>query len=152
MCGSRPIILLATEIERNPRLNAIVFPTRNANNKIDDLATSSVGDRLSIPLIFVNDRDSDNFVAKLREETNLRVTISVTGQGNTGEEDQRPGSGFTNGRSATTFYFVVFAFTILLLLSLTWFIFNYLRRCHHMYTVKRQRVSNLHFCSCVSFV
>ena len=91
---------------------------------------------LRIPVMFVNDEESQEFYATLRDEVNVTVMIE---RFDTPNPDT--GNGFNNGRSATTFYFVVFAFTILLLLSLTWFVFNYLRRCHHMYTVKRQRVS-----------
>ena len=88
---------------------------------------------LIIPIILVSYKESIKFYNTLNEERNLtaKIEIFTTDSGN----------GIDNNRSATTFYFVVFAFTILLLLSLTWFVFNYLRRCHHMYTVKRQRVS-----------
>ena len=40
-----------------------------------------------------------------------------------------------------TFYFVVFAFTVLVILSLTWFIITYTKRCHDYVTSKRRRVS-----------
>ena len=40
-----------------------------------------------------------------------------------------------------TFYFVVFAFTVLVILSLTWFIITYTKRCHDFITSKRRRVS-----------
>lgn len=98
---------------------------------------------LTIPVILVE--KFNNFVPTLSSEVDVRVTINVTGQGQIPDDDQA-GNGFASGRSATTFYFVVFAFTILLLLSLTWFVFNYLKRCHHMYTMKRQRAS-LHISS-----
>lgn len=37
-----------------------------------------------------------------------------------------------------TFYFVMFAFCLLLLLAVVWFIFNYIKRCHQM-VVRRHR-------------
>lgn len=126
--------------------SAVVFEATNPNGVIETLANEMalMSELLRIPVIFVQSgRGSNNFYAKLKDESNLMVRIEVTGQGST-TPDEPTTNGFNNARSATTFYFVVFAFTILLLLSLTWFVFNYLRRCHHMYTVKRQRVSELY--------
>ena len=45
-----------------------------------------------------------------------------------------------------TFYFVVFAFSVLILLSITWFIVTYFRRCHGICVQKYRRVSpSIHF-------
>ena len=118
--------------------NAVIFTTENIDEGEDGDAMI-VYDRnpsLRIPVMFVNSEESEKFYATLKDESNVTVTIDRFDI-----PSDNPRNGFNNGRSATTFYFVVFAFTILLLLSLTWFVFNYLRRCHHMYTVKRQRVS-----------
>ena len=41
-----------------------------------------------------------------------------------------------------TFYFVVFAFSVLILLSITWFIVTYIRRCHGICVQKYRRVSS----------
>ena len=90
----------------------------------------------SIPVILLEDEDAGE-IWSLDEFGNVTLTIEVIDP----SLDNTPSNGLQDTRSATTFYFVVFAFTILLLLSLTWFVFNYLRRCHHMYTLKRQRVS-----------
>ncbi len=49
-----------------------------------------------------------------------------------------------------TFYFVVFAFSILVLLSLVWFFITYSRRCHDHYTTRRRRVSCVARMSCHS--
>ena len=43
--------------------------------------------------------------------------------------------------NSSTFYFVVFAFTVLVFLSLTWFCITYVRRCYDRCTTKRRRVS-----------
>lgn len=40
-----------------------------------------------------------------------------------------------------TFYFVVFAFTVLVVLSLAWFFITYARRCYDHYATRRRRVS-----------
>ena len=89
-----------------------------------------------IPVILL-ESDVAGEIWSLDEFGNVTLRIEVIDT----SLDNPPSNGLENTRSATTFYFVVFAFTILLLLSLTWFVFNYLRRCHHMYTLKRQRVS-----------
>ena len=115
--------------------SAVIFTTEDAEQDSFIVYDSR------IPVIFVNSEESQKFYATLRDEYNVTVEIERLDS-----NDRDPGNGFNNGRSATTFYFVVFAFTILLLLSLTWFVFNYLRRCHHMYTVKRQRVSVNYVC------
>lgn len=47
----------------------------------------------------------------------------------------------TNYRTSQTFYFVVFAFSVLVLLSLTWFIITYVRRCHDYCARSHTRVS-----------
>ena len=41
----------------------------------------------------------------------------------------------------TTFYFIVFAFCILMLLSCLWFLMSYIKRCHNSLRRRRQRVS-----------
>ena len=120
--------------------SAVIFTTDNVEQ--DSIIVYDRNPSLRIPVIFVNSEESEVFYPKLKDLINVTVTIKLSGNPN----DRDPGNGFNNGRSATTFYFVVFAFTILLLLSLTWFVFNYLRRCHHMYTVKRQRVSVNYVC------
>ena len=43
-------------------------------------------------------------------------------------------------RSQQTFYFVVFAFTMLILLSLVWFVVSYMRRCYDTFRTRRERV------------
>ena len=117
--------------------SAVIFTTENVELDGDAMIVYDRNPSLRIPLMFVNSAESEMFYGTLKDEFNVTVTIDRL---ETPPSDN-PRNGFNNGRSATTFYFVVFAFTILLLLSLTWFVFNYLRRCHHMYTVKRQRVS-----------
>lgn len=109
--------------------------TEDYRDKIQDLYNLTSPYSLSIPVIFVNTENS-RIIWSVKDDPNITLNVEVIPT-----TDSPPGSGLENTRSATTFYFVVFAFTILLLLSLTWFVFNYLRRCHHMYTLKRQRVS-----------
>lgn len=116
--------------------SAVVFTIRqdgdqNEEREIYNFTTQE----LRIPVIFA-DYSGSSRISTLDKSGNLTINIVVNPS-----NDDPTSNGFANARSATTFYFVVFAFTILLLLSLTWFVFNYLRRCHHMYTVKRQRVS-----------
>ena len=129
-CNDHNEVTLFGEAVQNRNGSAVIITTED----LDEAAMRYVGDpSLIIPIILVSYDKSIEFFKKLYEEPYLtaKVEISTTD----------PGNKLNSSRSATTFYFVVFAFTILLLLSLTWFVFNYLRRCHHMYTVKRQRVS-----------
>ena len=116
--------------------NGVVFTTWNGYlERSQELYNLTNRNRLSIPVVLV-EYDNSFEIWSQNDEANLSLIVEVDPP-----SDSTPGSGLDNTRSATTFYFVVFAFTILLLLSLTWFVFNYLRRCHHMYTLKRQRVS-----------
>ena len=47
-----------------------------------------------------------------------------------------------------TFYFVVFAFTILMLLSCLWFVTSYVRRCRNTIRNRRRLVRGVNSCSC----
>lgn len=44
-------------------------------------------------------------------------------------------------QTTQTFYFIVFAFCILMLLSCLWFVMSYIKRCHYSLTRRRRRVS-----------
>ena len=114
---------------------AVVFTIRRDEDQNEREIYNFTKEELRIPVIFAENSGSSR-ITTLDKSGNLTISIVVNPP-----DDDPTNNGFANARSATTFYFVVFAFTILLLLSLTWFVFNYLRRCHHMYTVKRQRVS-----------
>ena len=120
--------------------SSVVFTTQSLDDRdraANDIYDLQRMDLLTIPvIILLDDEISNTFYGQLSNEPGVMVYVEVNNQ-------DGPSNEFNNTRSATTFYFVVFAFTILLLLSLTWFVFNYLRRCHHMYTVKRQRVRSL---------
>ena len=128
-CTEHRYLTRLTEGVQNRNGSAVIFTPDDRDEAARRYASSS----LTIPIILLTYDKSMKFYRALNEEFNLTAEVEIS------QDD--PGNGLNNGRSATTFYFVVFAFTILLLLSLTWFVFNYLRRCHHMYTVKRQRVS-----------
>lgn len=123
--------------------SAVVFTVQDLDKAIRDITKLDRQEpHRTIPIIvLVPSAQSNEFYAQLGMESSVMVRIEVITT-----PDNPTDNGINNTRSATTFYFVVFAFTILLLLSLTWFVFNYLKRCHHMYTVKRQRVSNLYEC------
>ncbi len=43
--------------------------------------------------------------------------------------------------TSQTFYFIVFAFCILMLLSCLWFVMSYIKRCHYSVQRRRRRVS-----------
>jgi len=51
--------------------------------------------------------------------------------------------------TSQTFYFVVFSFCILTLLSCLWFILSYVRKCRSNAVRRRRRVS-IHMCVCIS--
>ena len=71
--------------------------------------------------------------------TNVTVTVQYAGMGsfppNSNPTIYPP---FFN--QTTTFYFVMFAFCLLLLLALVWFAFNYLKRCHNVLSRRQARV------------
>ena len=142
-CTNRNHMRLYAEAVQRANGSAVIFTTEDAEK--DAFIVYDRNSLLRIPVMFVMKENSETFYGTLKDEFNLTVKIEFLND----PDDER--NGFNNGRSATTFYFVVFAFTILLLLSLTWFVFNYLRRCHHMYTVKRQRVSVKYAHRCLSF-
>lgn len=54
--------------------------------------------------------------------------------------------------TSQTFYFIVFAFCILMLLSCLWFVMSYIKRCHYSVQRRRRRVSlgNLMILGCHS--
>lgn len=45
-------------------------------------------------------------------------------------------------QASQTFYFIVFAFCILMLLSCLWFVMSYIKRCHYNVQRRQRRVSN----------
>ena len=51
--------------------------------------------------------------------------------------------------ASQTFYFIVFAFCILMLLSCLWFVMSYVKRCHYSIQRRRRRVSPPFFISAV---
>ena len=46
-------------------------------------------------------------------------------------------------RTTQTFYFVVFAFCILMLLSCSWLLLSYFKRCHYRWRLRRNQVLNI---------
>jgi len=129
-CSTNLIDLVQQVKERGGA--AVIYRT---DHKRDHLIETLHDHSIDITVILVKDIEIRSFGHELISYVN----ITFKRQGTSTPPGPKDGLG---QRSTTTFYFVVFAFTILLLLSLTWFIFNYLRRCHHMYTTKRRRVRN----------
>ena len=75
------------------------------------------------------------FRSKLSTGSALQVTIEA-------EFEQR---GF---RTTQTFYFVVFAFCILMMLSCSWLLLSYFKRCHYRWRMRRNQVWKLSECGC----
>lgn len=48
-------------------------------------------------------------------------------------------------QTSQTFYFIVFAFCILMLLSCLWFVMSYIKRCHYNVQRRRRRVRGVNF-------
>lgn len=48
-------------------------------------------------------------------------------------------------QTSQTFYFIVFAFCILMLLSCLWFVMSYIKRCHYNVQRRRRRVGLNHY-------
>ena len=67
------------------------------------------------------------FRSKLSTGSTLQVTIEA-------DIEQR---GF---RTTQTFYFVVFAFCILMMLSCSWLLLSYFKRCHYRWRLRRNQV------------
>ena len=77
--------------------------------------------------------------AEITASTNVSVTVRNAGMGSFPTTSPPPlfPSLFDQ---TTTFYFVMFAFCLLLLLALVWFAFNYLKRCHNVLSRRHARV------------
>lgn len=58
------------------------------------------------------------------------ITVSIIGH-------------YSQFQNSQTFYFIVFAFCILMLLSCLWFVMSYIKRCHYNIQRRRRRVSQL---------
>ena len=71
--------------------------------------------------------------------TNVTVTVQYAGMGSF-PLDPNPTIYPPFFDQTTTFYFVMFAFCLLLLLALVWFAFNYLKRCHNVLSRRQARV------------
>lgn len=75
----------------------------------------------------------------INETSNVSVTVKYAGMGSIiPTTEQPPVIPFFD--QTTTFYFVMFAFCLLLLLALVWFAFNYLKRCHNVLSRRQARV------------
>lgn len=68
------------------------------------------------------------FRSKLRTGSTLQVTIQAEVQQRTFQTSQ-------------TFYFVVFAFCILMMLSCSWLLLSYFKRCHYRWRMRRNQAS-----------
>lgn len=93
--------------------------------------TSYHATRLSIPVAYI--QMTENRLAVFRDLLDLKnstITIRIRYYS-------------ANPRRSQTFYFVVFAFTVLVLLSLVWFTITYVRRCHSYCSRRYTRVSNI---------
>ena len=73
------------------------------------------------------------------ESTNVSVTVRYAGM-DSFAPTTRPSLYPPFFDQTTTFYFVMFAFCLLLLLALVWFAFNYLKRCHNVLSRRQARV------------
>ena len=71
--------------------------------------------------------------------TNISVTVEYAGMGSIIPTTRSPPL-YPFFDQTTTFYFVMFAFCLLLLLALVWFAFNYLKRCHSVLSRRQARV------------
>ena len=71
-------------------------------------------------------------LAELRSKVNTGSTLQVT------IEAQIEEGGL---RTTQTFYFVVFAFCILMMLSCSWLLLSYFKRCHYRWRLRRNQVS-----------
>lgn len=84
---------------------------------------------VSIPVVYtgLSSDDIDTLEVLLAWE-NTQVTVELIDT-------------YYHYKTEQTFYFVVFAFTMLLLLSLVWFVVSYMRRCYDGIRTRRERVS-----------
>lgn len=76
---------------------------------------------------------------EINETTNVSVTVEYAGMGSITPTPAQP-TVYPFFDQTTTFYFVMFAFCLLLLLALVWFAFNYLKRCHNVLSRRQARV------------
>lgn len=89
--------------------------------------TSYLATSLDIVVAFIKVSDSTMSNYKNMLSSNATVSLKVM-------------SVTSSIHASQTFYFVVFAFSVLVLLSLTWFSITYIRRCHQHFSRKYQRV------------
>ncbi|XP_019855671.1 PREDICTED: RING finger protein 150-like [Amphimedon queenslandica] len=88
--------------------------------------TSYLATSLDIVVAFIKVPDATMIKYKTMLSSNATVTLRVR-------------SVTSSIHASQTFYFVVFAFSVLVLLSLTWFSITYIRRCHQHFSRKYQR-------------
>ena len=89
--------------------------------------TSYLATSLDIVVAFIKVSDTTMSRYKTLLSSNATVTLRVR-------------SVTSSIHASQTFYFVVFAFSVLVLLSLAWFSITYVRRCHQHFSRKYQRV------------
>ena len=95
--------------------NGMIFTTWHTyQGELQDLLnlTNSL---LSIPIILVVEHE-DSEIWLLKDEVNVTIQIEVIDPSSSSMSSSTSSSGLDTSRSAMTFYFIVFAFTILLLL------------------------------------
>lgn len=103
----------------------VVVYTTSSGASVDGRLSRS----LSIPVVFVQLRADEN--------------TALLGMGDDGSAEAsiqcNCGSSFPNSQ---TFYFIVFSFSLLMVLSCSWFLLSYVKRCQHNLRSRRRRVNN----------
>ena len=108
-------------------------------------------------IVALNQSDPDRLCALYRHDTSwqddavksFRVTIKFEGRISIPKDPTMWPTDSTT--SPLTFYFVMFAFCLLLMLAVIWFVFNYVKRCHQIVARRHQQVCFVLYphCMCV---
>lgn len=105
-------------------------PPTDGNRDVKRRHARTKSSRRSLPTVVNLDLLSTQ-LSDLKSKLSTGSTVQVT-------IEARYQQGF---QTSQTFYFVVFAFCILMLLSCLWFLMSYFKRCHYRWKARRNRVS-----------
>ena len=135
-CSRYQIIIVCMD---EYRLNALIAedPTFSALRNTPGPSTT---------IVALNQSDPNRLCALYRHNNpwrtesveSFRVTIEFKGHMVTPTDP--PKWPTDNTTSPLTFYFVMFAFCLLLMLAVIWFVFNYVKRCHQIVARRHQQV------------
>ena len=125
--GASGVIFYRISDEDNASVDNSLHTERQGRQTSSQSRSSSTATPTVLRLSLLSEQLSE-FRSKLGTGSTLQVSIKAQIQ-------QR---GF---KTSQTFYFVVFAFCILMMLSCSWLLLSYFKRCHYRWRMRRNQVS-----------